>query len=259
MPTKYPIVLVHGVALKEWRIVKAFCRVGKILREAGYTVYSADTDGFGSIENNATQLKTQIEEILSKENVDRVNIIAHSKGGLDSKYMLQELNMSQSVASLTTLSTPHKGSGVASGLYRLPRWLARLIAFWINLWYRIFGDKKPDALTVCRQLRLTPNDELERLNVPDGVYCQSYSATMERYRDDFLMSIPLFFSRRWDEGATDGLVTVESAKYAQYRGDCLEEPVSHTEMAGWSLKKKKRRKVYEFYLALCRELAEHGF
>lgn len=259
MQTKYPIVLVHGIALKESRIFKSFGRIEKTLRAEGYTVYSANNDGFGSIENNAAQIKTQIEEILQKEHTDKVNIVAHSKGGLDSKYMILELGMSSSVASLTTLSTPHKGSRIASKIYNLPRWITRFIAFWINLWYRIFGDKHPDALTVCRQLQLTEEDELVKFNVPEGVYCQSYSATMKRSRDDFLMSIPLYFSRRWGEGDNDGLVSVESAKYAQYRGDCLDESLSHSEMVGWSLKKKKRQKVYDFYLTLCRELAERGF
>ena len=259
MQTKYPIVLVHGIALKELKIIKSFGRIGKTLREAGYTVYSANTDGFGSIENNAAQLKKQIEEILQKECTDKVNIIAHSKGGLDSKYLINNLGMACAVASLTTLSTPHRGSRIASKIYSYPRWITRFIAFWINLWYRIFGDKHPDALTVCKQLQLTENDELEILNVPDGVYCQSYSATMKRSRDDFLMFIPLYFSHRWGEGATDGLVSVESAKYAEYRGDCLDESLSHSEIVGFSLKKKKRRKVYNFYLALCRELAERGF
>lgn len=258
MQTKYPIVLVHGIALKELKFVKSFGRIQKCLQEVGYTVYSANTDGFGSIENNAAQLKTQIEQILQAEQVDKVNIIAHSKGGLDSKYMIQELDMAHAVASLTTLSTPHKGSGVASGIYRFPMWVKKFIAFWINLWYRIFGDKHPDALTVCRQLQLTPNGELERLGVPDGVYCQSYSATMRRKRDDFLMSIPLYFSRRWDDGPSDGLVTGESAKYAEYRGDCIEESLSHAEMVGFSLKRKKLRKVYAFYLTVCKELSERG-
>ena len=259
MQTKYPIILAHGVALREWRIFKSFGRIEKTLREAGYAVYAANTDGFGSIENNAAQLKTQIEEILRSESTDKVNIIAHSKGGLDSLYMIQELGMAGAVASLTTLSTPNKGSRIASGLYRLPRWIKGFLAFWINLWYRIFGDKHPDALTVCRQLQLTPNDAPERFAVPDGVYCQSYSATLQRSRDDFLMSIPLYFSRHWGERNTDGLVSVESAKYAEYRGDCLEESLSHSEIIGLSLKKKKRRKVYAFYLSLCRELAERGF
>lgn len=259
MQTKYPIILVHGIVLKEWRILKSFGRIGKTLREAGYIVYAANTDGFGSIENNAAQLKKQIEEILQKEHTEKINIIAHSKGGLDSKYIMQQLGMTTSVASLTTLSTPHRGSRVASGLYSMPEWFKRFLAFWINLWYRIFGDKHPDALTVCRQLQSAPDNELNYLDVPDGVYCQSYSSTLQKSRDDFLMSIPLYFSHRWGDSESDGLVSVESAKYAEYRGDCLEESLSHSEMVGLSLKKKKRKKVYDFYLNLCRELSEHGF
>ena len=259
METRYPIVLAHGIAMRELRFFKAFGRIEKTLKEAGYTVYTANTDAFGSIENNAAQLKAQIEEILQKESVEKVNIIAHSKGGLDAKYMIRELGMASSVASLTTLATPHKGSRMATWIYNLPRWIPRFLAFWINLWYRILGDKHPDSLTVCRQLQMTTDDELETLDAPEEVYCQSYSATMNRARDDFLMSVPLCFARRWGEEETDGLVTVESAKYAEYRGDCIDESLSHTELVGLSLKKKKRLKVYAFYLSLCRELAELGF
>lgn len=259
MQTKYPIVLAHGIAVREGRIFKTFGRIRKTLREAGYTVYAAATDAFGSVENNAAQLKAQIEEILNKEGVDKVNIIAHSKGGLDAKYMIRELDMAGAVASLTTLCTPHKGSRMASWIYSRPRWFTRFLAFWINLWYRIFGDKHPDALTVCKQLQLTTDDELEDLSAPEGVYCQSYSATMRRGSDDFLMSVPLYFARRWGEEATDGVVTTESAKYAEYRGDCIEDSLSHLEIMGLSLKRKKRRKIYAFYLSVCRELAEMGF
>ena len=259
MQTKYPLVLAHGIAVRDGRIFKVFRRIRKVLREAGYVVYAAKTDAFGSIENNAAMLKTQIKEILSKENVDKVNIIAHSKGGLDAKYMIKELGMEDAVASLTTLCTPHRGSRMASWIYSRPRWVTRFLAFWINLWYRILGDKHPDALTVCRQLQLTSDDEFEQLNAPDGVYCQSYSSTMKHARDDFLMSVPLHFAHRWGEESTDGVVTAESAKFAEYRGDCIDEPLSHLEIAGINLKKKKRQKVYAFYLSVCQDLAERGF
>ena len=259
MSTKYPIVLAHGIAIREWRFFKAFGRIGKTLREAGYVVYTANTDAFGTIENNAAQLKLQIEEILSKEGVEKVNIIAHSKGGLDAKYMLNELGMAHAVASLTTLATPHKGSRMATWIYNLPPWIPRFLAFWIDLWYRILGDKQPDSLTVCKQLQMSEKDELETSDAPEELYCQSYSATMKRGRDDFLMSIPHYFARRWGEESTDGLVSIESAKYAEYRGDCIDESLSHTELIGINLKKKKRAKVLAFYMSLCRELAELGF
>ena len=78
------------------------------LEKEGYKVYVADTDGFGSVENNAEQLKSFIERVLSETGAEKVNIIAHSKGGLDAKYMITKLYMEDKIASLTTLCTPHK-------------------------------------------------------------------------------------------------------------------------------------------------------
>ena len=259
MNTKYPILLVHGVAIMEFRVFRAFGGIGKRLKRAGYTVYTSDTDGFGTVENNAAQLKAQIKRIFADTGCEKINLIAHSKGGLDSKYMIQHLGMEDAVATLTTLCTPHKGSRLASWLYGLPRPLRGFIAFWVNLWYRIFGDKHPDSLAVCRQLQATPNEELEELNVSEKVYCRSYSATMQRGRDDFLMGIPYLFMKRCENIPSDGLVSVESAKFAEYMGDCMEESLSHTEIVGFSLKKKKRERVYAFYLDLAKELSDLGF
>ena len=145
MKTKYPIVLVHGVALKDLKFIKSFGEIDRILRIQGHTVYKANIDGFGSISNNALQLKNEILKILENENVTKVNIIAHSKGGLDAKYMISNLDMEEHVASLTTLCTPHKGSPIATNILKFPKPLLKFVAFWINFWYRIFGDKHPDA------------------------------------------------------------------------------------------------------------------
>lgn len=248
----------HGIAIKEFKVVKSFGRIGKKLEEAGHCVYASDTDGFGTIEHNAEQLKAQIERILEKEHAEKVNILAHSKGGLDSKYMISRLGMEDRVASLTTLSTPHRGSKLATWIFHMPRWISKFIAFWVNLWYRIFGDRKPDALTVCKQLQATPNDDIDGLTVPDSIFCQSFSGTMNRSRDDFLMSIPFLFTRRLEKAPSDGLVAVESTKFGNYRGDCIEGPLSHTEMVGYALRKKKRERVYAFYLDLAEQLAQMG-
>ena len=113
---KYPIILVHGIILKDFLHFKAFGKIEKILKNAGYHVYTADHDGLGTIQSNAEQLKCFVNRVLSIEGVDRVNLIAHSKGGLDSLYMIDRLSMSDKVASLTFLCTPHKGSPIATRL-----------------------------------------------------------------------------------------------------------------------------------------------
>ena len=266
MATKYPIILAHGIVLKDVKFFKAFGNIEKLLRDNDYAVYTAPTDGFGSIEGNAEQLRDFICEIMAAEGAKKVNIIAHSKGGLDSRYMIDHLGMAKHVASLTFLSTPHKGSKLATNLYRLPRIIKYPVACYLHTAYRIFGDKQPNVLTVCKQLQYAPDGALETLDltVPDATYedifMQSYSSTMNKSSDDFVMGIPLAFSRYFEKGApTDGMVSAESSQYAIYRGDCLDGSVSHSEIVDFMVKKSKKEKIYAFYLELCADLAQRGY
>ena len=258
MATKYPIILAHGIALKDYKFFKAFGRIERVLSENGYTVCTSTTDGFGSIENNAAQLKAQIEQILERENAEKVNIIAHSKGGLDTRYMIDALSMGEKVASVTFLCTPHKGSQIATKLYALPKWIRNPLAWWLNFWYRVFGDKQPDALTVCKQLAASDGDLLGESAANDGIFMQSYSTVLKKSRDDFVMGIPLQFSRRFEKDFSDGMVSVESSKFAQYRGHCTEQSISHSEIVDFMANKKEKEKIYAFYLGLCNDLAERG-
>ena len=102
--------------------------------------------------------------------------------------MIEELNMEDYIASMTTLSTPFKGSIVASKVWDLPFFIKGFIAFWIDLFYRILGDKSPNALKVCEQLRKT-DVSMETVHFSDKIYCQSYSSSMND-TSDFLMIIP---------------------------------------------------------------------
>ena len=54
-------------------------------------------------------IKKKILEVIEKTGCEKVNIIAHSKGGLDSRYAISILGMDKYTASLTTISTPHRG------------------------------------------------------------------------------------------------------------------------------------------------------
>lgn len=255
--TRYPVILVHGIILKDNLFFKSFGKIEKNLKKNGYSISTAPTDGFGTIENNAAQLKEYIEKILEKEHTEKVNLVAHSKGGLDCKYMIESLDMEDKVASLTTLCTPHLGSPIASYILGYPKWILKFIAFWINIWYRIFGDKHPNCMEVCKQLQL--RNESELISFSKKVYCQSYSTTLKRGRDDFVMGIPYFFSKRLEKKDTDGLVSVDSSKFENYRGNCVDDSVSHSEIVGFMMKRKKKERIIGFYVQLLSELAEMGF
>lgn len=261
MKTRYPIVLVHGLAMKDTFFMKSFGRIDRILRIQGYTVYKSDVDAFGTMEENADRLREEILHILDAEHAEKVNIIAHSKGGLDAKYMLAKLDMACHVASLTTLCTPHKGSPIASLVMRMPEMALKYAAFWVNLVYRLLGDQSPDSFRACQQLKRVDEATDETPPLIEGVFCQSFSATMHEHdkHQDFIMGIPAFFSRWMEKGvATDGLVPKDSAIYGIYRGDCVRGSVSHTEIVDFMVWDKRRDRIYAFYSALCEELSGMG-
>ena len=248
---------VNKIPVKDWCFFKAFGDIEKKMREQGFTVFTADIDSFGCIETNAVQLKEYVNKILKETNSEKVNLICHSKGGLDSKYMITDLEMEDKIASMTTLSTPFKGSIVASKVWELPGFIKAFLAFWVNLFYRILGDKHPDALKTLEQLKRV-DTSIETLKFSNKIYCQSYSSTMND-GSDFLMLIPSIIHKRFEAKNNDGLVTGESSKFGEYNGDCFDISVSHSKMIDFMSTKSQKDKIYAFYIKLAEDLMELGF
>lgn len=258
MKTKYPVVLVHGMMAKDFPFWHAFRGISKFLREQNVTVYVTNQDGIGAIATNAAQLKEEIEEILKKENCDKVNIIAHSKGGLDARYMISCLSMAEHVASLTTLSTPHHGSGLSARLLKMPSFCAKTVAFFTNLGFRILGDHQPDIFRLGQELTA---DAMEQFNqdVPNApqIYYQSFSSTSP-HKHAFLRHIPYRISRYCEQDDTDGMVSVTSSQWGNYRGS-MGGNVDHFQMVGMYGTEKKLVGVGLFYLHIIQELQAMGF
>src|SRR3954466_9201677 len=79
---KHPIVLVHGLgARRDYGPVDYFYGLNQRLAEAGNRILQANLPPFQSIEHRAGQLKCQIEKAFP--DAKKVNLIAHSMGGLD--------------------------------------------------------------------------------------------------------------------------------------------------------------------------------
>lgn len=69
-----------------------------------------------SVAKNGAKLKVQLPNIARQLGVTAVHLVAHSKGGLDTRDWLQHHNTTLTVVSFTTLSTPHDGSALADAL-----------------------------------------------------------------------------------------------------------------------------------------------
>ena len=261
MTTRYPILLVHGLGMKDTFFMSSWGKIDRVLREQGSQVYKSSIDAFGSVKTNAIQLKDEILTLMRTTGAEKVNLIAHSKGGLDAKQMIQNLDMAPCIASLTTLCTPHRGSPIASFILRFPKFAVKYVAFWVNAVYKLLGDRQPDSFAACEELRRTESLETETVNLAQGVLCQSFSASVKKGggKADFVMAIPLIFSRFIEKNSiTDGLVPQDSAIFGEYRGECIDDSVSHTEIVDFMVRSRKRQKIFAFYTALCEELAKAG-
>jgi hypothetical protein len=70
------------------------------------------------IENRGRVLRQTIEDELKKwPTGTRVHILAHSMGGLDSRWALAQDGMADKIASLTTIATPHRGTSLGDLAY----------------------------------------------------------------------------------------------------------------------------------------------
>ncbi len=216
--TKYPVVLIHGAGFRDRKHLNYWGRIPKVLEKNGCKLYYGHQDSWATVEHNATVVKKRIEQIIAQTGADKVNLIAHSKGGLESRYLISSFGMSDKIASLTTIATPHHGSKTMDIILKLPKVLLRLVAVFANLWFRMLGDTKPDFYKVCGQFT-TNYAEQFNLNNPDetGVYYQSYAAVMNNSFSDMFLFIPHFVVKLI-EGENDGLVTPKSAAWTNFRG-----------------------------------------
>lgn len=110
----YPIILAHGMAGFD-RIgpLNYFFQVAADLRARGETVVESQVPAYESSAVRAPYLRTYVDDTLRATGACKVNIVAHSQGGLDARYLISSLGYGGKVASLTTVSTPHRGTPVA--------------------------------------------------------------------------------------------------------------------------------------------------
>ena len=124
------IVLVHGilgfrnlVELGSIGMVPYFRDVAERFKARGHRVLAVELDKTAGVAKRAGQLGEQIASALGAggalDPAQKTHIIAHSMGGLDSRYLLSPANPAPNkprITSLTTIGTPHFGSPIADAV-----------------------------------------------------------------------------------------------------------------------------------------------
>jgi triacylglycerol lipase len=285
--TVYPIVLLHGFnasTTNDW----SFYEVQDALEADGHVVYESLVPPFDSVEVRSAALATFIDQVLADSGAAKVNLVAHSMGGLDARDLISRLGYGDRVASLTTLSTPHRGTHVADvALDVIPSVaepaldaLASLYGLSFNALAGdshvraalsalseanagAFNDAHPDDSRVYYQSWAGVSSLLGVSNSQDDVACEGMRDTYDgrsAITSAALSPEQVLTSHGTDELPSDGMSTVASAKWGTFRG-CI--PADHLGEVG---QKKKEgadsRTGFDhllFYRTLAFDLAARGF
>jgi triacylglycerol lipase len=258
-PPKYPIVLVHGIIAHDRPgLIKFWGKIPEKLREAGAMVFFGNTDAWGDYESNAKILKTTIDNILRETKSEKVNIIAHSKGGLDSRYLIWKYNYGGKVASLTTMSTPYHGAELADLIYKQKFFHSGIAKKAFMAFGKLYGDRNPDLFTSIYQLtteymRKFNNDVL----MDDKVHYQSMYTVMRNPFDDLFFSLTSLYIKKVS-GKNDGFVSEYSARWDNNTIK-IAEGISHGEIHDLKMRKISGINIPDIYKEIANGLSKRGF
>lgn len=214
--TKYPILLVHGMGFRDAPICY-WGRIPKVLKSNGAEVYFGMQEANADIERNARLLAGRLKHILQETGKEKVNVIAHSKGGMETRYLISSLNEGRHIASLTTISTPHNGSVSMDKLMKLGI-IMKIIGAGTDIFKRIGGDKKPDTFRCFQQLTTTYMKKFNKENPDDPhILYRSCAFLMSSPFSDIIMTVPYIGVKILD-GKSDGFLTPSEVSHGKLRG-----------------------------------------
>lgn len=239
-----------------------------ILEDHGCTVLVAKVPPFSSIENRASMLdkfiRKSIPQIRHRHHVPKdepvkLNLVAHSMGGLDCRYLIHQLQNDRDhiesdeidprgyqIMSLTTISTPHRGTSAADFALRYTP-------------ATIIKNNFPSIFQLSTDYALQFNDAIP--NDPNVKYF-SYGAAMHpNPASMFLVTWKIINDK---EGPNDGMVSIQSCKWGQFKG--YLDDVDHADLINWMGIIKKTKIAFGipnfnpqyFYLDVADNLAKNG-
>jgi len=266
-----PIVLVHGIAnpnslgwfIRRWNIpllgsfepFQYFRGVAAHLARNGFENILEPVIGFAeSSEERTAKLKRAVKGHLESTGAEKVHLIAHSMGGLDSRRMIVDPEMAGTVASLTTIGTPHLGTVLADDVIDNKLGDELILAARALFDFGLEGGRDL-RVDVCTEM----NAQLAYAEARNEVVYQTYSSqpTLDMLVWPFSKTYQFFIDK--EAGPSDGLVPVNSQKWTTHiEPDGVRKPVvqkdfpidaDHLNQMGWwkhnNLLNPRRRELEE--------------
>ena len=261
--TKYPILLVHGVFFRDTRYFNYWGRIPSALIANGATIFYGNHPSAASIADSAQVLAQRIREIREQTGAEKVNIIAHSKGGLDCRYAIAFCGIEQDVASLTTINTPHRGCRFADCLLqKIPHSVQQQVAHTYNRALSRLGEPEADFMAAVTDLTSSRCSERDAsMPLPQGIFCQSFGSKLNQASGGkFPLNLSYHLVHFFD-GSNDGLVGEDSFSWGpNYTLLTTPHPegISHGDIIDLNRENIPGFDVREFYVELVQDLKNRG-
>ena len=262
--TKYPLLLVHGIFFRDFEKLNYWGRIPDELIKNGATIYYGNHSSSLSVEDSAKELADRIKQIIKDTNCEKVNVIAHSKGGLDTRYAISNLGMDKYIASLSMINTPNHGCVFADYLlHKAPNGLKDKVASGYNFALKKLGDKEPDFIAGVTDLTTSVVEELNKKMCSNkNVYYRAYGSILKKATGGrFPLNLTNNFVGLFD-GKNDGLVGIESFPLDD-NVTIIEAPhnrgISHGDVIDLNRENIDGYDVREFYVNLVKDLKDKGY
>lgn len=240
-PGKGAFILAHGFGgtADDWDE-----GIQPAIEAEGHAVLRTSVPATGSVALRAAALATQVDALLADTGATQVHIIAHSMGGLDGRFLISNLGYGAKVASLTTISTPHRGTplaDVALGLQDGDQ--AAALQALLDLAGLVDSDELDQALIDLSEANApafelaNPDDpavtyqSFAGLSTPGGIELGDAAAACGATAPDSLrplLFLPAVVVTGVELRPNDGIVPVDSATYSGFQGciaaDHLDQP-----------------------------------
>lgn len=258
---KHPVLLCHGYgAIASLVKPSPLYDVAILLRTHNVTAFAPNIVPYAKIETRAAGWVQLIKQLTHSSNYNKVNIIAHSMGGLDIRYALSKLDISDRVASVTTVSTPHRGTSLAELTLKTPETIRDKLADFLD-WMgdNMYPQTKSDSVGSVEQLTRKYITEVFNPSVPNvsGIPYYSYTSAVGKETDQPIKVITRYQNNYIyeQEGINDGMVSVESGKWGEH---IKTANISHLEQMNLRVKDERIPLYKSFWLDVIKMLEAKG-
>jgi triacylglycerol lipase len=282
----YPIVLAYGFAgFDDIGPIDYYYDIPPLLTADGHDVFVATgVDSFNDSTTRGAQLLSYVQGVLAQTGAGKVNLIAHSQGGLDARFVAHAAP--DSIAALVTIATPNLGTPVADAAVSgvggpavmselatlfgatadggtVPSGFVAAIQQMTSAGAAAFNQQITDAPGVAYySIAGRSNLQLGQPNCQaiEPGFISNWDAYVDPTGLEFLFTAPILAGNLLNPTPNDGLITVPSAQWGTFLG-CV--PADHFEEIGQLLGQPagigNPFSYKDFYRGLADWLVDQGF